>query len=239
MANCQFLLRFLSGAAENSQLEGRPLKPSHIANKSTPTHSKSNNKKEPITNSVSSNEPMGGSVANSTPTLELMHKDNQTIFTLSSAQQETPPGGASSAGSHSRSDSRISTDSQSLQSENADSSIEFQSIQKRRSKLMETFAAKSPNEQPGTGVKTRPVMEVKPRPTSTSSDTSRDQPANRQVLKGAKPVFPKPTVKPKPPGKKPNTNKKQGGIQQVVNEALSLIDTNRVGWTNELDPFLR
>lgn len=229
----------ISGPGDFSKLENRPLKPSHIANKPIiSTHSKHN--KEPITNSVTLNEPAGGSVTNSTPTLELMHKDNQTIFTLSSLNQDsvssTPPGGAVS-GSHSRSDSRISTDSQSMsqQSEHADNNLEFQSIEKRRSKLMETFAAKSPNEQPGVA-KTRPIMEVKPRPTSTSSDTN--QPG-RQVLKGgSKPVFPKPSVKPKPAGKKLNA-KKQQGIQQVVNEALSLIDTNRVGWTNELDPFLR
>ena len=30
-----------------------------------------------------------------------------------------------------------------------------------------------------------------------------------------------------------------GRIQTVVNEALTLIDTNRAGWSSDLEPFLR
>lgn len=137
-----------------------------------------------------------------TPTLELTHKDNQTIFTLNSVSAAADSSNLPNSTSDPRSDP---SDSRSDPSDPNDSS-QFQSLENRRSKLLETLQIK------GSDARTRPVMEVKPRPTSTSS-TAADSPtretpaAGRHILKGAKPVFPK--TKPKPVGKRPSQNNKQ------------------------------
>ncbi|XP_067941219.1 tyrosine-protein kinase ABL1-like isoform X3 [Watersipora subatra] len=156
------------------------------------------------------------------PTLELKHRDNQTILTLNSK----PP-----------TDESINDN---LEESSMDDS-QFQSLEKRRSKLLGNLNRKMSAHDSRTA---RPVMEVKPRPNSLSSIESpsgESAPLGRPIQKNAKPVFPK--VKPKPPRKPTSIVEEDGlassGAQGVVNEALTLIDTNRVGWTKDLHPFLQ
>ena len=127
------------------------------------------------------------------PTLELTHRDNQTVFTLSSS---------------------AAADSANC-AETSATDTHFQSIEKRRSKLLENLNIKIPANE----MRTRPIMEVKPRPNSstpTVSPTGETAPAGKHILKGAKPVFPKP--KPKPASKKPVHSKQVHEASQGAGE---------------------
>jgi len=139
-------------------------------------------------------------VSLSGPTLELCHKDNQTIFSLSAmANENTRRDSSANENTQNNLSANGNTDLQEPRKSLAEDT-EFQSIENRRSKLLETFTARAP---PG-GDASRPVMEVKPRANSTTSPTE----LGRHFPAGAKPVLPKPSLKPKP-SKKSHQGKTQ------------------------------
>lgn len=132
------------------------------------------------------------------PTLELMHKDNQTIFTLNSTGNSQTSGNSNF---NSNSNQNNSTSSSSPPVGDVANGPQFKSIENRRSKLLETLSVKSP--AGGGGQEARSRSSVSSIPDSPVSEGQSLPGSNRHsALKGAKPVFPKP--KPKPLGKKPN-----------------------------------
>lgn len=135
---------------------------------------------------VTSSESASSQINGSSVVLGLSQKDNQAVFTLNA-----PSSIAAAAGS----------DVSPLP---AVDSQQFQSIENRRSKLLETFTVRTPD----LDSKAKPVMEVKPRSTSSSTVVNSANSQAKHVSAGLKVALPKPTVKPKP-SKKPSANTSQ------------------------------
>lgn len=159
-----------------------------------------------ISDNVAQREPSGSLVASSdsassqlngnSMVLGLSQKDNQAVFTLNAPPSATH-GGAADATSYGRPDSQ-----------------QFQSIENRRSKLLETFTVRAPDLDP----KAKPVMEVKPR-SSSSSETSGQ---TKQMPAGLKVALPKPLVKPKPLKKSSNNASQLSKCRVASNNGLAV-----------------
>jgi len=123
-------------------------------------------------------------------TLEVTHRDNQTVLTLSSPPQQQPDDSHSSTNNNNSTAVDEEDTPPTLPSHNSHhtdsphSDDVFESVENRRSKILEALTIKGP-----------PAVQSKPRPPYQDSAVPSDQ----------KPAFPKP----KP---KPMVKKKSGGV---------------------------